>query len=183
MQIDEHDEEKRALERTAIKLLVDSINETSEIKLRLLYQQEKPDAVLQDTLNQKLGLEITHLFYNAREAKTLLGKTNAVKQEPVDFVILLGALNELIEKKEHKKKSYVQDYPISLLIRNASPTFGMSRFLQEIERIYLPEKVFQDIWFLSRDGTEEWRLVSLNRAKAHFLKTGRGAQAKTPFLD
>jgi len=44
---------------------------------KTLYQQEKPDAVLMDSRGNKLGLEITHLFYSEQEARQLLQREHA----------------------------------------------------------------------------------------------------------
>jgi hypothetical protein len=158
-----HNEEKKGLEWDAVHLFIDLYNANHETKYRLLYLQEKPDAVLEDRQRKKQGMEITHLFYNSAEAKRVLGRPEEV---PSGFMILdhlIFELNELIKTKEHKKSNYSQDYPISLLIRNASPIYGMSDILGIKHKIYKPNEVFQDIWFLSRDGTDDWLLYNLDQ--------------------
>ncbi|WP_248929691.1 hypothetical protein [Paenibacillus hamazuiensis] len=162
--MDEHNLEKRTLERAAIRLFVNLYNLRSRPKLRLLYQQEKPDAVLEDEKRRKLGMEITHLFYDQQEAMMLMGRFSG-QHAPESMEHLVGRLNELIRRKEEKKKSYMPDFPISLLIRNTSPVFGLTEFMKSRELIYEPKGVFQDIWFLTHDGSADWFLLHLNELK------------------
>lgn len=157
-----HDEEKRALERAAIREFIRLYNGRHTVKLRLLYQHDRPDAVLQNSRGEKIGIEITHLFYDAAEAKALLGRPDGNEGGPVSLAHLIAQLNELIGRKESKKQAYDPAYPISLLIRNASPTFRLSEIWAAREHIRKPNDVFTDTWFLTRDGTPEWRLVNLD---------------------
>lgn len=160
-----HNEEKLRLERSAIREFVRLYNCRHPIKLRLLYQHDRPDAVLQTGRGDKLGLEITQLFYDAAEAKALLGRSEDGMTEPtgsMSLAHLIARLNELIRRKEAKKKDYDPAYPISLLIRNASPTFRLDEIWAEREHIRKPNDVFLDTWFLTRDGTPDWKLVNLD---------------------
>jgi hypothetical protein len=173
----EHDLEKKALERSAVHLFIDIFNGNHAKKYRLLYLQEKPDAVLEDDRLGKLGLEITHLFYNKEEAMTVLGKSSEESGRHVQLLnVLIQELNERIAVKERKKSGYCEDYPVSLLIRNASSLYGMSDILQVKERIRKPKGIFEDIWFLSRDGADEWLLFNLdelmNRRPGQLLQHG-----------
>lgn len=154
-------EEKLQLEREAIKFFLQIYNRNHTVKQRLLYQQERPDAVLQDARRQKSGLEVTHLFYDSAEAKMLFGRSNEPWCSLESLDILVDELNKRIERKEQKIAGYSHDYPVSLLIRNASPAFGMSDILAVKDRIRKPQPAFEQMWFLSRDGTEEWLLVDL----------------------
>lgn len=153
--------EKLALEKTAIQLFIQIYNQNHLDKLRLLYQQEQPDAVLQINEQDKLGLEITHLFYDELEAKILLGRSDQdpYVQETLDH--LIEELNMLIRRKENKMDNYSKNYPIALLIRNASLLFGMSDILSCRNRIYKPQNLFTQIWLLSRDGYSDWLLKDL----------------------
>jgi hypothetical protein len=148
-----NDREKRALERAAVKIMIEINNHNHDNKLRLLYQQEKPDAVLQDSYRRKIGMEITHLFYDAEEAKRLLGRSidNIQRLEVIEQMI--EVLNNRIQIKESKIASYSTAYPISLII------------LQAKRLIYTPLGKFTNIWFLSRDGSSEWLMKDLNTIK------------------
>ncbi|WP_438447726.1 hypothetical protein [Gorillibacterium sp. sgz5001074] len=157
--------EKRDWERQAIRLFIGLYNrEFPGAGYRLLYQQERPDSVLEEKggLRRKLGVEITHLFSSQEEAMRVLnhGRPPAAVG-PGDFDVLLRELNLLIRKKVGKRDSYSMDYPIALLIRNASPGFGMEDFLARRDEVVLPEGVFSHIWFLSKDSGGNWRLLEL----------------------
>lgn len=164
MGIINHSMDKRNWEREAIRLFIDLYNrEGRGPGYRLLYQQERPDSVLEEKggLRRKLGVEITHLFYSQAEAMRVLKQGGPPEPvDPGDFSVLLRELNLLIGKKVKKRSSYSMDYPIALLIRNASPGFGMRDFLARRGEVELPESVFTHIWFLCRDG-EEWKLLEL----------------------
>ncbi|MCS7462230.1 hypothetical protein N0M98_18990 [Paenibacillus doosanensis] len=157
-----NNQEKRDLERAAVKIWIDIYNRNHDNKLRLLYQRERPDAVIQDSRQRLMGVEITHLFYDSEEAKMLLGRsqTNTHSNEVVEM--LVKELNNRIRIKESKIDTYASDYPISLLIRNASPAFGMSDILAVKHLIYKPRGKFVQVWFLSRDGNNEWLSLDLS---------------------
>lgn len=155
--------EKKDLERQAIKQFIRIYNCNNEDKYRLLYMQERPDSVLEVKPGQRLGMEITHLFYDSDEAKKLLGRAKEKQESTKSPEKLIDELNELIARKESKKKLYSTDYPISLLIRNMSPLYNMSDFIAASEHIYKPNHVFQDVWFLAKGGSQEWLLYNLNR--------------------
>lgn len=157
-----HDNEKLALERAAIREFIRLFNLRHSVKLRLLYQHDRPDAVLQTSRGDKLGVEITHLFYDAAEAKALLGRPDGSLSGPVTLAHLIAQLNELIKRKESKKMAYDPAYPISLLIRNASPTFRLSEIWAARDHIRKPNDSFIDTWFLTRDGTPDWKLINLD---------------------
>ncbi len=156
--------EKKSLERAAIELFIAIYNANNERQYRLLYQQERPDAVLEDKLlRSKLGMEITHLFYDAEEAKMLLGRSMQSIHDPESLENLIAGLNHLIAVKEEKRNGYSKAYPVSLLIRNVSPVFGMSDILGIRDRIVRPKAEFEDVWLLSRDAANEWLLLNLEK--------------------
>lgn len=160
--------EKKRLEREAIDLFVGLYNQTADNRLRLLYQQEKPDAVLMDTRGNKLGLEITHLFYSEQEARQLFQQEHRSIIFCVESIdTLIDSLNQLVLRKEAKSAGYSSDYPLALLIRNLSPSFGWSDFNQAWEKIKTPTAAFTEIWLLTRDrpAKEQWYLKALRCRK------------------
>lgn len=160
--ISKHDMEKRRLEREAIQLFISLNNARCDDQVRLLYQRERPDAVLENTHNRgQLGVEITHLYYNECEAKRLLGRSDQEDCGPESFEQLLVELNSRIVRKETNFASVTLDYPISLLIRNASTMYGLTHFIANAELMVRSRYVFQDIWLLTRDGASEWHLYRL----------------------
>jgi hypothetical protein len=158
---DDHVRQKKALERAAISVFLRLHNERHTPQYRLLYQQEKPDAVLENRQRGQMGLEITHLFYDAHEAMVVLGRTAEPRREPEMIGTWLSELNERIRSKEEKFAAYSHKYPLSLLILNASPEFGVADLLRNREAVVKPKKWFERIWFLSRDGGLDWHLLEL----------------------
>ncbi|WP_338552447.1 hypothetical protein [Paenibacillus sp. KS-LC4] len=156
-------QEKRELERTAVRIFIHLYNQNYESKLRLLYQRERPDAVLQHRNHHIIGVEITHLFYDSEEAKRLLGRSKSPNLNLEVVEMLIAELNKRIQTKEMKINNYATAYPIALIIRNASPAFGMSDILRAKELIYKPQGRFTHVWFLSRDGSDEWLMKDLQQ--------------------
>jgi len=159
---------KKKLEREAVDLFVGIYNQTADNRLRLLYQQEKPDAVLMDSRGNKLGLEITHLFYSEQEARQLFQREHRsiICVESIESIdTLINSLNQLVLRKEAKSSGYSSDYPLALLIRNLSPSFGWSDFNLAWDKIAAPSGAFTEIWLLTKDHSakEQWHLKSLRR--------------------
>lgn len=154
---------KKKLEREAVDLFISLYNKTADNRLRLLYQQEKPDAVLMDSWGSKLGLEITHLFYSEQEARQLFLREHRsiICIESIDS--LIESLNQLVLRKEAKSKGYSSDYPLALLIRNLSPSFGWSDFNNAWDKIAAPSAAFTEIWLLTKErpAEEQWYLKAL----------------------
>ncbi|AUS27804.1 MULTISPECIES: hypothetical protein [Paenibacillus] len=63
---------------------------------------------------------------------------------------LINTLNKLLKLKERKVLKYESICPTALVIRNASPIFGMSDFIRDKELIY-KASVYKSVWFISKD--------------------------------
>lgn len=146
---------KRRLEREAIQLFVRQYNQTADSPLRLLYQREKPDAVLMDSLGRKLGMEITHLFYSEEEARQLFQQRHRSFVCIDSFQHLLDGLNQQLARKEAKSAGYSRKYPLALLIRNMSPHFGWSDFNQAWDKITFSSQAFAHVWLLVKDDAPQ----------------------------
>jgi len=155
---------KKKLEREAVDLFISLYNQTADNRLRLLYQQDKPDAVLMDSRGNKLGVEITHLFYSELEARQLFQREHRsiICIESIDT--LIESLNQLVLRKEAKSAGYSSDYPLALLIRNLSPSFGWSDFNKAWDKVAVPSAAFMEVWLLTRERPAEeghWYLKAL----------------------
>jgi hypothetical protein len=156
-----HNVEKTLLEDYALKYLIEDYERQTGLKCKVISRQEGPDAVIEINGN-RIGLEITHLYYDREEAKILLGRSDYKQHGLERFDTLIYELNELLKKKAMKSYTYNCDYPVSLLIRNGSPIFGLSDFRNSIDHIYIPDNRYLNIWFLSRDDNDSrWRLLEL----------------------
>ncbi|MFD0695628.1 hypothetical protein ACFQZT_16125 [Paenibacillus sp. GCM10027628] len=158
--MNKHEAEKKALEQTAIDIFLELYNLNNEQPLRLVRQQEKPDALLEDAQQNGIGLEVTHLFYDAEEAR-LMSRSELPKPGMEGLDQFIKVINDRVRSKEEKFKDYSHEYPCMLLIRNISLLFGMSDVLGKKHKLVLPRGHFTKVWLLSRDFTPDWLLVNL----------------------
>lgn len=137
-----HNDEKYALEEAAVSIYINLYNLNHKDKLEIAERRECPDFVLK---NEKGEL--------GRSTNEIHGLENSK-----DYI---ETLNGLLKQKEKKILKYETIYPITLLIRNASSIFGMSCFLREKDLIYKPSK-YTNIWFVSKDGNyNDWLMKDL----------------------
>lgn len=155
-----HNEEKAALEAAAIGIFLNIYNLNHPEPLSIWRRQERPDFVLMDTHHHQIGMEVTHLFYDHLEARRVLGRLNPNTHGEENFEGFMQVLNERLHQKEEKFRKYNQSYPVALLIRNASPLFGMSDVLKHKNLVYKPSGML-NVWFLSKDGADEWVMKDL----------------------
>lgn len=150
-----HEIEKRTLEKAAVEWFLFHYNAITHKDFRLVCQQERPDAIIKASDNTHLGIEIAHLFYDALEAKILLGKTRTNFHGPERFSYLMDRLNEILSRKGELGRTYCCPFPISLLIRSASTIFDGPDFENARSLIKVPQGVFDSIWLLARDDESE----------------------------
>ncbi|OPH50683.1 hypothetical protein BC351_35825 [Paenibacillus ferrarius] len=160
--MNKHEDEKKAMELAAVDIFLALYNRNNPIDLRLIQQQEKPDALLEDEASHPIGLEVTHLFYDTEEARRMMSLSELTRPGPELLETFIKVINDRIRTKEHKFKDYSHDYPCMLLIRNVSLLFGMSDILGMKNKLVLPEGYFTQVWLLSRDFTPDWLLINLS---------------------
>lgn len=157
-----HNIEKKNLEKQAIRIFLSLFNTEIKSNYRLITIQECPDALIKNSDGNILGLEVTHLFYDFLEAQIVLGKIKSKAIRHEEFTILLNGLNELLKKKVKKLSKYKNENPCVLLIRNTSLVFGINDFIDNREKINIPENDFQSIWLVSRGNhLKRWYLLRL----------------------
>lgn len=147
-----HSHEKHALEKAAIDLFVPLYNARFGKQYRLVEMRDRPDALLEAEDGTRIGLEVAHLFYpGGREAKILLGRANGLHGLQT-LGKLVNGLNDLLDKKVEKRLGYTCSYPISLLIRSASPIWSGSDFNGVQHMLRVPAEVYHEIWLLAQDN-------------------------------
>ena len=125
-------------------------------------KQECPDFLLEAEDGTCLGLEVTHLYYDSQEAKMILGRSSDGLHGVECFAHSVDALNKLLKKKGELGRSYQRSYPVSLLVRVASPIFDSSAFENSKHLLEIPKDVYQDVWLLAREHqNSQWHLISL----------------------
>lgn len=154
-------DEKWLIEESAALALVEILNLQPDLKYKIIKHDDRPDIVIENQLDgTRLGVEVTHLFYDSNEARFILGRSNEYVHPPEYIEEYIRRLNALLQQKSEKAKGYDQEYPLALLIRVVSPLFHMLNFDTYEARIIVPTSDFKIIWLLFYDFLERrWTLL------------------------
>lgn len=148
-------DEKRRLEHEAARIFMRQYEQDYGITMRHIWHNEpaKPDisCYYQD---QKLDLEIAHLYGSEAEAMHILGRELspqmhkellALMRMPVE-ARLVAALNSLLANKADK--SY-DSHNVWLVIRNANPLWTRDEMLAHFPQLRIPKQhPFAQIWII-----------------------------------
>jgi hypothetical protein len=156
-----HNDEKLRLEEDAIELFIDISREARGINYNFIAKQESPDFVLGDESGNMFGVEVTHIFYDSDEAKMLMGRSDKKTHGLENLDRFIEELNIALKKKGEKGNNYDFDYPLVLLIKNASPFWGLSDIEHSLGKLQVPIGIYQEIWLLTRDKSYKWYLVKI----------------------
>lgn len=150
--------DKEGLEESAVKYFLEAYPR----KLRILEHSDKPDFILLDEDGQsKIGVEITHLYFDKNEAKMLLGRTREVEHGVMKAIDLINELNKLLEQKCNKIVAYKKHQSLFLVIRVTSPIFDITTFDAYENSIICPENNYDEIWLLLDDNDKNTRWTEL----------------------
>ncbi|WP_068962731.1 hypothetical protein [Desulfosporosinus sp. BG] len=154
-------DEKWLLEESAAQALVQTLNTQQETSYEIVEHADRPDIVIENQLDgRRLGVEVTHLFYDSEEARLIFGRSHEHDHPPEYIEQYIGRLNALLQQKSEKAKGYSHEYPLALLIRVVSPLFHMYNFKTYASRIVVPPSDFQIIWLLFYDFLERrWTIL------------------------
>lgn len=156
-------DEKWFIEETAAQALVEILNRKYGKNYIIFDHRDRPDIVIENqTDGTRLGVEVTHLFYDSDEARYVFGRSNERHNPPAPEYLegYVRRLNALLQQKSEKAKGYNHDYPLALLIRVVSPLFHMCNFKVYRSGIIVPPSDFQYIWLLFYDFVErQWTLL------------------------
>lgn len=154
-----HDDEKRDLEKWAGMTFLPLYNAETGKQFRLVHLQDRPDLLLEAPNGTQLGLEVAHFYPGKDDAKKLYGRPSTApprKRAPADFDpetlrLDVTKLNELLEQKQEKGRSYDCHHPVLLLILSASPLLTWSDFMRFCDEIRAPGGVYHETWLLPLD--------------------------------
>jgi hypothetical protein len=142
--------EKQDLELAACTYFVDSYNAIHRTNLKLVEHIDKPDCVLHDAVTgEQVGVEVTHLYCDAREAKMVLGRLPKQLHGVMTISQLIEKLNADMAEKTNRAAKYAFEGKLILLIRVASPIFDKQDFEMYEDEIDVPRlNTFSEIWLL-----------------------------------
>lgn len=154
-------DEKKQLEIYAVKYFLEALDNAHNRKLIFLNLADPPDPDVYCLLgDDKIGIEVAHLFGGERDARRLLGRgrpdENTKEQRIAHALVPLNGrvisnLNSILEEKAQKRygsKTW-------LIIRNAHPLWNREDFDRYKSDILIPQNhSFEEIWLLcDRDGS------------------------------
>ena len=154
-------DEKWFLEETAAQALVEILNSRQGTSYGIIKHTDRPDIVIENRLDgTRLGVEVTHLFYDSAEARLILGRSKELRHSPEYIEEYIRRLNALLLQKSEKAKGYNHDYSLALLIRVVSPVFHIYDFEAYAAKIVVPTSDFALIWLLFFDFlAERWTIL------------------------
>lgn len=154
-------DEKWLLEESAALALVEILNIQQGTSYEILKHEDRPDFVIENQADgMRLGVEVTHLFYDSEEARLILGRSREQDHPPEYMEEYIRRLNALLQQKSEKAKGYSHDYPLALLIRVVSPLFHIYDFKTYASRIVVPSSDFRIIWLLFYDfHVHRWTIL------------------------
>ncbi len=156
-------DEKWLIEESAAQALVELLNNQQGKNYKIFRHADRPDIVIENQADgTRLGVEVTHLFYDSEEARFIFGRSEEHDYPPAPEYIeeYVRRLNNLLQQKSEKAKGYNHEYPLALLIRAVSPLFYMCNFEAYAPSIVVPPSDFQIIWLLFYDFEERsWTLL------------------------
>jgi hypothetical protein len=145
--------EKENLERAACDYFIRSYNNDHGTRFEIVCHQDRPDFLTRDSNSgETLGIEITHLFYDDKVAKMVLGRLSGQLHGAMTLPNLIDKLNAKLAEKVNRAARYPHDGKLVLVIRVASPIFDKRDFEMYSDEIAVPTlNTFAEIWLLFRN--------------------------------
>lgn len=147
-------DEKWILEEAATHYFIKALNEQEETAFKKVLHTDRPDFIIEDENGgQRIGVEVTHLFYNSHEAQALMGRGRETLNQSDDPETYIKRLNHLLEQKAYKAFGYEfeGEGKMALLVRVTSPNFDAGDFERNRDLIKVPENIYDHIWVLFYD--------------------------------
>lgn len=146
-------EEKVKLEHDAARIFMRLYEQRYQIKMRHIWHNEpsRPDVSCYYD-EQRLDLEIAHLYGSEVEAMHILGRALSVQTHRELLALqrippeqrMLAALNRIICNKAEKQ---YKSQRVWLVIRNANPLWQRDDMLQHCAKMQMPtQHPFEQIW-------------------------------------
>lgn len=144
--------EKEKLERMALAYFLRLYNRQLGTKYKILEKRERPDfAVVDKISNHILGVEISHIFHDKKEAMMMLGRDASHIHGIITAQDHVKVLMKVLEKKALKMITYpFNNGPIILVLRDFSKIFEAKTLFDPRLGLKVPKSGYSEIWYLSR---------------------------------
>lgn len=153
--------EKYILEKAAIDIFI----KKNKNIYTIIKHCDKPDFILLDTEKSKIGVEVSYLYYDEKEAKLLFNRCEGKSHGVMNTAELINKLNNLLLRKYDKLKNYNLYDKYFLIIRVVSPIFDISTFKLYRSDINNSENNYNEIWLITDDNTKKLRSSELFKIK------------------
>lgn len=151
--------EKEKIEYCTASYFLDAYNESKNKDFKIVLHQDKPDFLFNsESEGICLGVETSTLFYDQKEARMLLGRSNLTSHGIMSSLGLVEELNKKLEDKCRQAQKYSFQGKLVLVFRMASPVFDISSIEIHKSDIKIPaDNKFQEIWILCQNSGREWK--------------------------
>jgi len=157
-------DEKERLERRALAFFLRLYNRKKGTKYHIFMKGERPDFLVKDKYSGKImGVEISHIFHDKKEAMMLLGRDQSHIHGIITAQDHVDVLMRVLKKKAEKVKGYPFKGKIILVLRDFSRTFDAKTMFDPRLGLKIPLSSYVEIWYLSRSRpVKKWdRLLQL----------------------
>lgn len=151
-------DEKERIEREALAFFLRLYNRKFHCKFRLLRKRERPDFEVRDRWsNDALGVEVSHIFHDKKEAMMILGRDSSRIHGIITAQDHVDVLMEVLRKKAQKIHGYSCDAPMILVLRDFSPIFSARILFDARLGLKVPASAYKQVWYMSRSRpTKKW---------------------------
>ena len=157
-------DEKEKIERRALAFFLRLYNRNLQTKYRIFEKRERPDFEVYDKLTEAhLGVEISHIFHDKKEAMMMLGRDPSQIHGIISARDHVKVLTRVLNKKAEKVKYYPFDGPIILVLRDFSKLFDAEIAFDHRLGLKVPASNYREIWYMTRTKPiKKWdKLVQL----------------------
>ena len=143
--------EKERLERRALAFFLRLYNREFGTKYRIYKKRERPDFEVIDKYSDHiLGVEISHIFHDKKEAMMFLGRDPSHFHGIITSEDHIEVVMRVLNKKEERRQYYPFDGPTILVLRDFSQIFNADALFDPRLGLKVPKSGYDEIWYLSR---------------------------------
>lgn len=122
-----------------------------------IQHQDKPDFAVRNPLTkEQIGIEVTSVFQNDKEARIQNGAAEPWDDYETSIEELLRSINTRLSKKAKKSKKYEFNGRIFLVIWLGSLAFNQKIHMDLIRsRFVIPKNKFSEIWLIITENGDD----------------------------